>query len=265
VALYKPCEPATQEIKRFKLLINGKMLEITADAEGNPEPTIQVLELVEPSFALPQEPKPKVQSGEIKEGKQYTSSKGMFSITVPPRNWAVDTYKFEESQLKYENYDYEEVVFYIPDFGQAYGVGVRRIPQAALIQMAKEEEKQTLSSLANKALHQWRDYAAEPQPVEETSLQTQFGASLLRIYLAKRSSLGETAVGGDRVGNLKGEKLDTHIAVIVAKKGDLFIYATVEDDDLQSNSTRPPQGPFDPKPILSKKLQSFFASMTVKI
>src|SRR2546422_2103040 len=153
VALYKPCEPATQEIKRFKLSINGKMLEITADAEGNPEPTIQVLELVEPSFALPQEPTPKVKSGEIKEGKQYTSSKEMFSITVPPRNWAVDTYKFEESQLKYENYDYEEVDFYIPDFGQAYGAGVRRIPQAALIQMAKEEEKQTLSNLANKALH----------------------------------------------------------------------------------------------------------------
>lgn len=46
VALYKPCEPATQEIKRFKLSNDGKTLEIAADAEGNPEPTVQVLELV---------------------------------------------------------------------------------------------------------------------------------------------------------------------------------------------------------------------------
>ena len=46
VALYKPCEPSTQEVKRFKLSVDGKTLEIAADAEGDPEPTIQVLELV---------------------------------------------------------------------------------------------------------------------------------------------------------------------------------------------------------------------------
>jgi hypothetical protein len=46
VALYKPCEPGTQEVKRFKLSADGKTLEIAADAEGDPEPTIQVLELV---------------------------------------------------------------------------------------------------------------------------------------------------------------------------------------------------------------------------
>jgi hypothetical protein len=47
VALYKPCEPSTQEVKRFKLSADGKTLEIAADAEGDPEPTIQVLELVD--------------------------------------------------------------------------------------------------------------------------------------------------------------------------------------------------------------------------
>jgi hypothetical protein len=51
VALYKPCEPATQEIKRFKLSTDGKTLEIAADAEGNPEPTIQVLELVDANWS----------------------------------------------------------------------------------------------------------------------------------------------------------------------------------------------------------------------
>lgn len=47
VALYKPCEPGTQEVKRFKLSADGKTLEIASDAEGDPEPTIQVLELVD--------------------------------------------------------------------------------------------------------------------------------------------------------------------------------------------------------------------------
>ncbi|MFZ0773929.1 MAG: DUF2846 domain-containing protein [Candidatus Sulfotelmatobacter sp.] len=218
-----------------------------------------------PSAALSQEPRPEVKTGEIKGGKQYTSGKGMFSITVPPRNWAVDTYKFREAQLKNGNYDFEEVVFYIPDFGQAYGAGVRRIPQAALAQMAKEEEKQTLSNLANKALFQWREgYAEEPQSVEENSVQTQFGGGLVRIYLAKRSSIIEIAAGGGKVGDLKGERVDTHIAVLVVKKGAWFIYATAEDDDLQNRSTgRFPPGAFDPKPILAKALQNFFASMTV--
>jgi len=33
-------------IKRFKLSTDGKTLEIAADAEGNPEPAFQILELV---------------------------------------------------------------------------------------------------------------------------------------------------------------------------------------------------------------------------
>jgi hypothetical protein len=219
-------------------------------------PTIATQIVAPASFALQQEPKPKEKTGQIKAGKQYTSAKGMFSITVPPGNWAVDTYKFKAGQLKQDNYDYEEVVFYIPDFGQAFAAGIRRIPQAALTEMAKEEEKQTLSNLANKALHLWRaGYAEEPQQVEENSVQTQFGGGLLRMYLAKRSSMIEKMVGG------KGEPIDTHIAVLVVKKGDLFIYAAAEDDDLQTQSSG--QSPADPKPTLGKNLQSFFASMTM--
>jgi hypothetical protein len=51
VALYKPCEPSTQEVKRFKLSADAKTLEIAADAEGDPEPTIQVLELVDANWS----------------------------------------------------------------------------------------------------------------------------------------------------------------------------------------------------------------------
>jgi hypothetical protein len=51
LALHKPCEPATEETKRYKLSANGKTLEIATDAESNPEPTVQVLELVEGASA----------------------------------------------------------------------------------------------------------------------------------------------------------------------------------------------------------------------
>jgi hypothetical protein len=51
LALQKPCEPASEEIKRFKISADGKTLEIAADAEGNPEPTVQILELVDANWA----------------------------------------------------------------------------------------------------------------------------------------------------------------------------------------------------------------------
>lgn len=50
LVLYKPCEPATGETKRFKLSADGKTLEIATDAEGNPEPTVQVLQLVDANW-----------------------------------------------------------------------------------------------------------------------------------------------------------------------------------------------------------------------
>ena len=199
---------------------------------------------------------PKVRVGNIKEKEKFESSGGRFSITVPPaRNPFVRTYDFREARLKYETYDYEDVVFQIGDMGQAYGTGVRRIPQSVLEQMAKEQRKQTLSNLANKALFQWRDYAEEPQPVDEATVQTQFGEGLLRIYLAKHSSLLVTMNGADLAAKHKPEKSDARIAVLVVKKDDRFIYATAEDEYVGSGVD-----PLD----LRKQLQSFFATMTVK-
>jgi hypothetical protein len=56
VALYKPCEPNTQEVKQFKLSADGKTLEIAAYAEGDPEPTIQVLERVDANWSKGHKP-----------------------------------------------------------------------------------------------------------------------------------------------------------------------------------------------------------------
>jgi hypothetical protein len=51
VKLQKPDDPSGGEIKRFKLSANGKTLELAVDAEGNAEPTVQVLELVDANWS----------------------------------------------------------------------------------------------------------------------------------------------------------------------------------------------------------------------
>jgi hypothetical protein len=57
LALYKPCEPATEQLKRYKLSANGKTLEIATDAEGNPEPIVQVMEFVDPNGTAAADPR----------------------------------------------------------------------------------------------------------------------------------------------------------------------------------------------------------------
>ena len=52
--LHKPSEPAAVEIKRLKLSLDGKTLELASDAEGNPEPTIEVLELIDATTPVAQ-------------------------------------------------------------------------------------------------------------------------------------------------------------------------------------------------------------------
>lgn len=50
IALRKPSE-ASGEMKRFKLSSDKKTLEMAADAEGDPQPTIQVLEFVDSNWS----------------------------------------------------------------------------------------------------------------------------------------------------------------------------------------------------------------------
>jgi len=216
--------------------------------------------------------------GKIEENQQYKSGSGMFSVTVPAAsNSLTRTYNCDARSVKDENHDFEEVVFYMNDSGEAYGTGVRRIPKAVQAQMAKDGEKQTLSNLAKKALFQWRnDFAEEPQATEEYPVQTQFGGGLLRVYLAKRSSLMTRASGSDIADKATGGKFDAYMAVIVVRQDDWFVYATAEDDFLQiepgglasepahpSSSADRSKTAFVLQPVLQSVIRNFFASMKV--
>jgi len=224
-----------------------------------------VLSLAASAPVFAQEPQPRTKTGKIEQGKKYSSRTGRFSVTVPEAgNPFVRTFVMTESELKRENYDYEEVVFFISDFGQAYGAGVRKIPEAVLAKMAQETSEQTLSTLAWKVLLQWREFKEEPEVVEDTPMETQFGAGLLRVYLVRKASLMARVSISAASGEPKPEPFDTHIAVLVVKQNDRLIYATAEDDYLETNATTPPGGPFDPNPELKKQIQAFFATIAVK-
>ena len=205
--------------------------------------------------ASPDQAKPKIETGQIEENKPYQSRAGMFSVTVPPaRNPFVRTYQLTAWQFKQGVADYEEVAFDMKDFGQSYGAGVHRIPPSVLEQMANEEPKRTLSNLADKTVSAWRKYAEAPKPQDESSVQTQFGEGLLRIYTAGHSSLLVRVTGVDASGKRAGEPGDASIAVLVARKAGSYAYAIAEDE-----STVPGSPPLD----LRKQLESFFASVTL--
>ena len=63
--------------------------------------------------------------------------------------------------------------------------------------------------------------------------------------MAKRSSLLVRLTGTDRDGRRIGEKSDARIAVLAVQNDDLFIYATAEDEYVDSDS-----------PDLSEKLDT---------
>jgi hypothetical protein len=200
-------------------------------------------------------PQPPIKTGEIGENQQYKSAGGMFTVTVPPaRNPFVRIYKLSETKRKQGDADYEEVAFNIQDFGQTYGAGVHRIPPAVLAKMSEEEQKQTLSNLAGITVSRWRNYAEEPRSAEESPVQTQFGAGLFRMYVARHSSLLARMTGTDASGKRLTESSDARIAVLVVKKGNSYIHAVAEDEYPGAGSQ-----PLD----LRKQLEAFLASMTV--
>ncbi len=232
--------------------------------------SVQVLFLASPLRLHSEDPN--VKDSQVGANQRYKSGTGWFSIVAPAATSPLArTYKTRESQLKDDAVDYEEVVFSRPELGQAYRAGVRRIPPLTLAQMAKQDEKLTLSDLADRAVLQWRDdYAEPPRWVDDNSVETQFGAGLLRVYVAKRSSLLTKPPAAGQAGKPKPEHVDAYIAVLVAKQDDLFIYATTEDDSMQRpklHAPLPSSGnggdAFDPK-SMEKVIQTFFASMTLK-
>jgi hypothetical protein len=187
--------------------------------------------------------------GKLADGK-YTSPRSLFTVPAPKAsNWAGVAFTIqEETETGDRNYD--TVAFYVKDFGEVLLASVRRIPQVALDNMAKDDPQNVVKNLANKALGDWRqNLTEEPAVVEEDLVSTPYGQAALRIYKVVKGSLLQRTVGGSGKGP---ESFDVLIAVIVAKRNDHMISAIAEND----------ANPLE-KDRLRAKLQEFFGGVMV--
>ena len=206
--------------------------------------------------------------GKLADGT-YTSPRGLFSVQVPKAsNWAGVAFAIqEETETGDKNYDM--VAFYVKDFGEVLLASVRRIPSAALENMAKDDPENVVKNLTNKALGDWRqNLAEEPDVVEEDLISTPYGQAAIRIYKVAKGSLLQKKVGNigstpvETLTSTPGDQLDVSrnwpdsfdvlIAVIAAKRDDHMISAIAEDDahPLETNQ-------------LKTKLREFFGSVMV--
>ena len=206
--------------------------------------------------------------GKLADGT-YTSPRGLFSAQVPKAtNWAGVAFAIqEETETGVKNYDM--VAFYVKDFGEVLLTSVRRIPEVALANMAKDDPENVVKNLANKALGDWRqNLTEEPDVVEEDLVSTPYGQAAIRIYKVAKGSLLQKKVG--QIGSTPVETLmpppgfrldvsrtgpdsfDVLIAVIAAKRGEQMISAIAEDD----------AHPLE-KDQLRARLQVFFGGVVV--
>lgn len=184
--------------------------------------------------------------GTLRDG-QYISPRNLFSVPVPKAsNWAGVPFTIqEESETGDRNYD--TVAFYVKDFGELLLVSVRRIPQIALDDMARDDPQNVSRNLASKALSDWRQNLTEvPDFEDEYFVSTAYGQAALHIYrVAKGSLVQEISRNGP-------ESFDVLIAVIAVKRNDHMISAIAEND-------------YEPleKERLRARLQGFFSGMVV--
>lgn len=197
------------------------------------------------------------EEGRVVAGR-YHSEREWFSVPVPTAsNWAGVPFVVRGASVNKDGVgDFDTVMFAVGDFGEALIASVRRIPEPALAAMKEQPERTVLSSLAEKALHDWRDayprslrFPTEPRVMEDTFINTPYGEAILRVYLAENGSLIRRAAGRRPTS---GDSFDTLIAVIAARQRDRFVSAIAEND-AQS----------DDKEGLKKRVQSFFSGITL--
>lgn len=180
----------------------------------------------------------------------YTSPRGLFSVQVPKAsNWAGVPFEIQEvTETGQRNYDM--AAFYVKDFGEVRVASVRRIPKVALDNMAKDDPRNVLRNIADKALGDWRqNFPQDPEVVEEQFVSTPYGPGIQRLYRAVKGSLLQKLEGGS---GKAFERFDVLIGVILVIRNDHYISAIAEDDH------RPLEGV-----ALTRSLESFFSGIRV--
>jgi hypothetical protein len=180
--------------------------------------------------------------------KVYTGRNKVLRMPFPePRNFAGVRYKAKRMDNRGDDH-YDKVMFYVDDFGQYLVCGARYLPDKALIQMDRDDPQTQLRKISEASLFSWRgDLTETPEVVEETFFNSTHGPAMRRVYLVKNGSLLlRWQLGKDSKGPLQ---FDTHIVSLVARQGNVLVYALAEDDE----------SPDDPDSLATDATRSFNA------
>ena len=164
-----------------------------------------------------------------KKQKIYTGRNKVLRMPYPePRNFAGVRYKAKRMDNRGDD-NYDKVLFYVDDFGQYLVCGARYLPDEALVAMDRDDPQTQLRKISETSLFGWRDDLAEtPEVIEETFFDSAHGHAMKRVYFVKDGSLLlRWQFGKDSQGPVR---YDTHIVSLVARQGNVLVYALAEDD-----------------------------------
>lgn len=156
-----------------------------------------------------------------KAGKNYKSKRDSFSVIGPEsNNWA--GVPFTVRKYAKDEQARDEVIFHVRDFGELLVAGTR---------VAYDSTSDILRETAQVLLREWHpDHAARATVQEEISINSRHGTALLRLYFIKE--------GAETVQTTEGirERMDARLAVMVARNGDVIVYAVARYDMDNSNT-----------------------------
>jgi hypothetical protein len=188
-------------------------------------------------------------------GDAYTSPRALFRVTIPKaRNFARVPFAIVHEGTREGREDYDEVAFFVKDFGETVIVGVVQIPDDVLRETAKDDKRTLHSKAAHRALERWRTFPEQPTVEDGTDLDTGYGEALLRVYLAKKGS--QLTRTRPRDGVREPELFDTLIAVQIVKWDNTFVYAIAQNDHLTADGKN--------RTDLKRVTEEFFSGLRAK-
>ncbi len=167
-------------------------------------------------------------------GRTYSSPSGLFKVEIPlMANPFVKTPLMADFARK-DPFVMEQVGFIVPDLGELYIAGVRRIPGEVLSAMERSNHRENLGHMADQTLLDWRPLPKETKPFEDKFVSTRFGEALVRVYLSPK---GSALISATNRKPTKEDTFDTLIAVLVARKESWHLYVITEFDSMMTGLT----------------------------
>lgn len=185
-----------------------------------------------------------IDARDLNGGEVYTSRTKLFRVTAPRAdNFAVGRFKVVETSNKKGQDLFEEVAFWIKDFGELYRVGIVRIGLnvRSLVNQPEGDLPATARVFIALFLHYGGVVPGEPKVMRIEEVPTPHGpgvaamndvkggSQLVHLQNPTREELEAAARKGRKV---VGKRENASVAVVVVKTGDYLLYASAQNDFL---------------------------------